>query len=206
MDVICFLISEFTSGSRLHQSEIHAGDHPGTGHCHGLQVRRGACVCIGRGGTTKQLPLCRSVTWSWYIGSLFVSYSVISMSVLYVLTLHHRGDSSEKDGYALCALWRKRSIFHFSSLVSSSIMTSVPALCSYIPSCVLYITWMPIFTATVTFCPHVCPWYAFSVFLATYFFSDLFFSLICDCLIGCFRLSFPERKRVTYLTLEFISL
>ncbi|XP_026220502.1 myelin regulatory factor isoform X4 [Anabas testudineus] len=57
---------------------------------------------------------------------IVMAFSVISMSVLYVLTLHHRGDSSEKDGY--------------------------------IPSCVLYITWMPIFTATVTFCPHVCPW------------------------------------------------
>lgn len=27
--------------------------------------------------------------------------SVISMSVLYVLTLHHRGDVTEKDGYVL---------------------------------------------------------------------------------------------------------
>ncbi|CAJ1056578.1 myelin regulatory factor isoform X2 [Xyrichtys novacula] len=55
-----------------------------------------------------------------------MAFSVISMSVLYVLTLHHRGDVTEKDGY--------------------------------FPSCVLYISWMPIFTATVTFCPPVCPW------------------------------------------------
>ncbi|GAA6221426.1 myelin regulatory factor isoform X7 [Lates japonicus] len=55
-----------------------------------------------------------------------MAFSVISMSVLYVLTLHHRGDVTEKDG---C-----------------------------VPSCVLYISWMPIFTATVTFCPPVCPW------------------------------------------------
>ncbi|XP_069018514.1 myelin regulatory factor isoform X3 [Embiotoca jacksoni] len=57
---------------------------------------------------------------------IVMAFSVISMSVLYVLTLHHRGDVSEKDGY--------------------------------VPSCVLYISWMPIFTATVTVCPPVCPW------------------------------------------------
>ncbi|XP_075946040.1 myelin regulatory factor [Anarhichas minor] len=57
---------------------------------------------------------------------IVMAFSVISMSVLYVLTLHHRGDVTEKDGY--------------------------------VPSCVLYISWMPIFTASVSFCPPVCPW------------------------------------------------
>eukprot|EP00064_Thunnus_orientalis_P003414 superscaffoldBa00000277_g3423 len=57
---------------------------------------------------------------------IVMAFSVISMSVLYVLTLHHRGGATEKDGY--------------------------------VSSCVLYISWMPIFTATVTFCPPVCPW------------------------------------------------
>ncbi|XP_037623957.1 myelin regulatory factor isoform X2 [Sebastes umbrosus] len=57
---------------------------------------------------------------------IVMAFSVISMSVLYVLTLHHRGDVTEKDGH--------------------------------VPSCVLYVSWMPIFTATVTFCPPVCPW------------------------------------------------
>nr|XP_020475049.1 LOW QUALITY PROTEIN: myelin regulatory factor [Monopterus albus] len=57
---------------------------------------------------------------------IVMAFSVISMSVLYVLTLHHRGDITEK--------------------------------ADYVPSCVLYISWMPIFTATVTFCPPVCPW------------------------------------------------
>ncbi|XP_017261628.1 myelin regulatory factor isoform X3 [Kryptolebias marmoratus] len=57
---------------------------------------------------------------------IVMAFSVISMSVLYVLTLHHRGDITEKDG---C-----------------------------VPSCVLYISWMPIFTATVTVCPPVCKW------------------------------------------------
>ncbi|XP_034734856.1 myelin regulatory factor isoform X2 [Etheostoma cragini] len=57
---------------------------------------------------------------------IVMAFSVISMSVLYVLTLHHRGDVTEKDGY--------------------------------VPPCVLYISWMPIFTATVTFCSPVCPW------------------------------------------------
>ncbi|XP_030588026.1 myelin regulatory factor isoform X2 [Archocentrus centrarchus] len=55
-----------------------------------------------------------------------MAFSVISMSVLYVLTLHHRGDVTEKDGY--------------------------------VPSCVLYISWMPIFTATLTVCPPLCSW------------------------------------------------
>ncbi|XP_072242051.1 myelin regulatory factor isoform X1 [Leuresthes tenuis] len=55
-----------------------------------------------------------------------MAFSVISMSVLYVLTLHHRGDITEKDGY--------------------------------VPSCVFHISWMPIFTATVTVCPPVCTW------------------------------------------------
>lgn len=33
------LIAEFTSRSGLHQSEVHAGNHPGTGCGHGFQVR-----------------------------------------------------------------------------------------------------------------------------------------------------------------------
>ncbi|XP_062318431.1 myelin regulatory factor isoform X3 [Osmerus eperlanus] len=57
---------------------------------------------------------------------IVMAFSVISMSILYVLTLHHRGDVTEKDGF--------------------------------VSSCSLYISWMPIFTATVTLCPPVCPW------------------------------------------------
>lgn len=45
--------------------------------------------------------------------------SVISMSVLYVLTLHHRGDITEKDGYVLfretLQLYSERNQFSFSS-------------------------------------------------------------------------------------------
>ncbi|XP_024912117.1 myelin regulatory factor [Cynoglossus semilaevis] len=55
---------------------------------------------------------------------IVMAFSVISMSVLYVLTLHHRGEVTD----------------------------------SSVPSCVLYISWMPVFTATVTFCPSVCSW------------------------------------------------
>ncbi|XP_035499189.2 myelin regulatory factor isoform X3 [Scophthalmus maximus] len=55
---------------------------------------------------------------------IVMAFSVISMSVLYVLTLHHRGDVADGS----------------------------------VPSCVLYISWMPIFTATVSLCPPVCPW------------------------------------------------
>ncbi|XP_027856486.1 myelin regulatory factor isoform X1 [Xiphophorus couchianus] len=57
---------------------------------------------------------------------IVMAFSVISMSVLYVLTLHHRGAITEKDGY--------------------------------VSSCVLYISWMPIFTATINVCPPVCTW------------------------------------------------
>ncbi|KAF7224314.1 myelin regulatory factor isoform X2 [Nothobranchius furzeri] len=57
---------------------------------------------------------------------IVMAFSVISMSVLYVLTLHHRGEVTEKDGF--------------------------------VPSCVLYISWMPIFSATVIVCPPDCKW------------------------------------------------
>ncbi|XP_015248157.1 PREDICTED: myelin regulatory factor isoform X2 [Cyprinodon variegatus] len=57
---------------------------------------------------------------------IVMAFSVISMSVLYVLTLHHRGAVTERDGY--------------------------------VSSCVLYISWMPIFTATVTVSTPVYTW------------------------------------------------
>ncbi|KAF6738857.1 Myelin regulatory factor [Oryzias melastigma] len=57
---------------------------------------------------------------------IVMAFSVISMSVLYILTLHHRGDVTEKD--------------------------------SYVSSCVLYISWMPLFTASVNLCSPVCAW------------------------------------------------
>ncbi|TWW75966.1 Myelin regulatory factor [Takifugu flavidus] len=57
---------------------------------------------------------------------IVMAFSVISMSILYVLTLHHRGDVTDKDGS--------------------------------LPSCALHISWMPVFTATVHFCPPVCLW------------------------------------------------
>ena len=112
----------------------------------------------------------KSTSWDeivMYCIFILSPHSVISMSVLYVLTLHHRGDVT--DGYVLWMkshtsdLYRKKS--NFSSLVSLRIMMSVLTFHSYVPSCVLYISWMPIFTATVTFCPPVCPWYAFDICL-----------------------------------------
>ncbi|XP_054633354.1 myelin regulatory factor isoform X4 [Dunckerocampus dactyliophorus] len=57
---------------------------------------------------------------------IVMTFSVISMSILYVLTLHHRGDVTEKDGFVY--------------------------------PCGLYISWMPLITATVTFCPSACSW------------------------------------------------
>ncbi|XP_064191946.1 myelin regulatory factor isoform X1 [Anguilla rostrata] len=57
---------------------------------------------------------------------IIMAFSVISMSVLYVLTLHHRGDVTETNGPA--------------------------------SHCALLVSWTPILTATVIFCPSVCPW------------------------------------------------
>ncbi|XP_061773165.1 myelin regulatory factor isoform X3 [Nerophis ophidion] len=59
---------------------------------------------------------------------IVMAFSVISMSILYVLTLHHRGDVTEKDGV------------------------------SVVYPCGLYMSWMPFFTATITFCPPACSW------------------------------------------------
>lgn len=39
ISVFVFPAAELPFGSGLHQSEVHAGDHPGSGHCYGLQVR-----------------------------------------------------------------------------------------------------------------------------------------------------------------------
>lgn len=60
------------------------------------------CVWAGSGGQTRknQLHLCAVVANWWCMGSLLLN-SVISMSVLYVLTLHHRGAVTEKDGYVI---------------------------------------------------------------------------------------------------------
>ncbi|KAL7857684.1 hypothetical protein AOLI_G00177860 [Acnodon oligacanthus] len=57
---------------------------------------------------------------------IIMAFSVISMSILYVLNMHQHGNVAEVDG-------------SFSS-------------------CVLYISWMPFLTATVTFCPSMCSW------------------------------------------------
>lgn len=46
--------------------------------------------------------------------------------------------------------------------LSNNPSKSIPASFSYVSSCVLYISWMPIFTATVTVCPPVCKWYSIS--------------------------------------------
>lgn len=50
------------------------------------------------GGKTTKLF---SVWWRDMLALL--PHSVISMSILYVLTLHHRGDVIDKDGYAAAA-------------------------------------------------------------------------------------------------------
>ncbi|XP_035379727.1 myelin regulatory factor isoform X2 [Electrophorus electricus] len=57
---------------------------------------------------------------------IIMAFSVISMSVLYVLNMHQHGNIAEVEGS--------------------------------VSSCVLFISWMPLLTATVTFCPSICPW------------------------------------------------
>ncbi|XP_076863110.1 myelin regulatory factor isoform X2 [Brachyhypopomus gauderio] len=57
---------------------------------------------------------------------IIMAFSVISMSVLYVLNMHLHGNIAEVDGS--------------------------------VSSCVLFISRMPFLTATVTFCPSICPW------------------------------------------------
>lgn len=102
-NVICVLIAEFAPRSRLHKPEVHAGNHPGPGHCHGLQVRLSK-VCLGREWWVNKKSVSSvysSDMMMMYCIFLFSPDSVISMSVLYVLTLHHRGDVTEKDGYVL---------------------------------------------------------------------------------------------------------
>ena len=86
------------------------------------------------------------------------------MSVLYVLTLHHKGAVSEKDGYG-APYFILKSLSHnhksFCSVPPESALSHFfsPALpVVSLPSpCVFYISWMPVLTATVTFCPPVCP-------------------------------------------------
>uniref|UniRef100_A0A8D0CPW7 Myelin regulatory factor n=1 Tax=Sander lucioperca TaxID=283035 RepID=A0A8D0CPW7_SANLU len=50
---------------------------------------------------------------------IVMAFSVISMSVLYVLTLHHRGDVTEKDGYVLL---RERDVKNLPSLDLGSLV------------------------------------------------------------------------------------
>uniref|UniRef100_A0A8C6KZG4 Myelin regulatory factor n=1 Tax=Nothobranchius furzeri TaxID=105023 RepID=A0A8C6KZG4_NOTFU len=54
---------------------------------------------------------------------IVMAFSVISMSVLYVLTLHHRGEVTEKDGYVLFGLCGPSVVInHLSSLGLSSLV------------------------------------------------------------------------------------
>lgn len=110
------VVAEPFSRARLHQPQVHAGHHPGPGCRDGLQVR----VCQDEGEKQQEsensilfaLKMHCSFRNGRYImvdpwkgiarDAIFVFVlSVISMSILYVLTLHHRGDVNEKDGYML---------------------------------------------------------------------------------------------------------
>lgn len=86
------LVAELGSGSRLHQPAVHAGSHLGSGHRHGLQVSAEGKMSLHNGNDEAF-----SVSWRDMLAPL--PHSVISMSILYVLTLHHRGDVIDKDGY-----------------------------------------------------------------------------------------------------------
>lgn len=52
-------------------------------------------------GENKQFILSYYRSDHHFVGLYLSPYSVISMSILYVLTLHHRGDVTEKDGYVI---------------------------------------------------------------------------------------------------------
>lgn len=52
----------------------------------------GKCLCSMAGNH-------EAFSVSWRDMSAPLPHSVISMSILYVLTLHHRGDVIDKDGY-----------------------------------------------------------------------------------------------------------
>lgn len=87
------LVAELGSGSGLHQPAVRAGSHLGSGHRHGLQVSAEGKMSLLNGDEAF------SVSCVWRDMSATLPRSVISMSVLYVLTLHHRGDVIDKDGY-----------------------------------------------------------------------------------------------------------
>ncbi|XP_056595499.1 myelin regulatory factor isoform X1 [Triplophysa dalaica] len=57
---------------------------------------------------------------------IIMAFSVISMSILYVLNLQHHGSINDVEGSA--------------------------------PRCLLFLSWTPFLTATVTFCPSFCLW------------------------------------------------
>lgn len=65
--------------------------------------------------------------------------------------------------------------------MSFLLIESAPAFCSALPSCVLYTTWTPIFSATVHFCPAVCLWYLSS------FLSSLSVLFLCSCVFFGYR-------------------
>ncbi|XP_062246655.1 myelin regulatory factor isoform X2 [Platichthys flesus] len=119
-------------------------------------------------GSKSSLPDQGCISQKFMQGTILalvivMAFSVISMSVLYVLTLHHRGDATD----------------------------------GYVPSCVLYISWMPIFTATVTFCPPACPWSR-----AALGSSRKSASLSSTPAPGCCSTPVPNNQSTTVLTLS----
>lgn len=100
------------------------------------------------------------------------------------------------------AFWLEISTFHF--LIALPLW-SVSAFCSHVSACVLYISWMPIFTATVTFCPPVCPWYALSIRPSSLFFPSPSCSLTFR--VWCFLCLLSERSSwIMYLKCFILSL
>lgn len=67
------------------------------------------CLCLMTGSEDAF-----SASWRDMLAPL--PHSVISMSILYVLTLHHRGDIIDKDGYVTGRRRTSVSARHFSDL------------------------------------------------------------------------------------------
>lgn len=61
----------------------------------------------------------------------------------------------------------RTSVESVSTFPVISVFHICPAFCSYVSSCVLYISWMPLFTASVNLCSPVCAWYNL-IFLSNY--------------------------------------
>uniref|UniRef100_A0A8C1FEA5 Myelin regulatory factor n=1 Tax=Cyprinus carpio carpio TaxID=630221 RepID=A0A8C1FEA5_CYPCA len=96
---------------------------------------------------------------------IIMAFSVISMSILYVLNLQHHGSISDVEGYVrvrthLHIMHRGLSLYFCTLSFDLLLLISLSVVCSSATRCLLFVSWTPFLTATVTFCPSFCLWYA----------------------------------------------